>query len=77
VKHSWVDLVVIVVRNLFFLSSYGIDMDLIHLLCYLNIDIVCIVLTQISYVYSYCLNMNVVCVFVVFTHKNHAHDFRV
>ncbi len=61
VRHSWVDLAIIVVWNLFFISSYGINTDVIHLLSCLNIDIMCIVLTQISYAYSYCLNMNVVC----------------
>jgi hypothetical protein len=55
---------------------------------FLNINIMRIIQTQMSYVYSYCLDTNVVCLFMkvvhttsmfkhYLTHKGHAHDFRV
>ncbi len=34
----------------------------------LNIDVICIVWTQMSYAYSYYLDSDVVCLFVLFTH---------
>jgi hypothetical protein len=30
-----------------------------------------------SYAYMCCLDMNVVCLFILFTHESHAHDFCV
>jgi hypothetical protein len=37
------NLVIIVVQNLFFISSYGIDTNVIHLFVFLNIDFMCII----------------------------------
>jgi hypothetical protein len=28
-----------------------------------------------SYAYLYCLNMSIICLFVLFTHESRAHDF--
>jgi hypothetical protein len=47
-----------------------------YLYC-LNIDVVCIVSTQMSYAYLYCLYIDVVCLFVLFTNKSHAYNFCV
>jgi hypothetical protein len=52
------DLAIIVVRNLFFISLFGIDMDVIHLLVLFEHR--CCV---------HCLNMNVICLFVLFRHE--------
>jgi hypothetical protein len=52
------DLVIIVVRNLFFIGSYGINMDVIHLF----------VLFELWY-HVYFLDTNVICLFVSFKHK--------
>jgi hypothetical protein len=60
------DLTIIDVRNLLLISLYEIDMN-----------IICIIEAQMSYAYLYYLKMNVICLFVLFTHKNHAHDFCV
>jgi hypothetical protein len=71
------DLAIIVVQNLFFIGSYGIEIDVIHLLIlfehqccvhYLNTNVICM---------FYCLDTNVVCLFVLFTHEKHAHDLHV
>jgi hypothetical protein len=35
---------------------------------YLDMNVIC---------YSYCLDMDVVCLFMLFTHENCAHDFHV
>jgi hypothetical protein len=51
-------------------------MSFIYLYCF-NIDVVCIVETQMSYAYLYCLNMDVVYLFMLFTHESCAHDFCV
>jgi hypothetical protein len=71
------DLTIIVVRNLLFIGSYGIDPNVTHLLvsfahqycahCF-DMNVICI---------SYCLNADVVCLYVLFTHENCAHNFRV
>ncbi len=50
-------LVIIVVWNLLFISSYGINMDFINLL----------VLFEHGY-RVHCLNMNVICLFILFKH---------
>jgi len=71
------NLTIIVMQNLIFIGSYEIDMDVIHLLVCLNIDSMCIVYAQMSYACSYCLNTNVACLFVLFTHESCARDFRV
>jgi hypothetical protein len=52
------DLTIIVVRNLFFISSYEIDMNVIHL--FLLFEHWCCV---------HCLNTNVICPFVLFKHE--------
>jgi len=70
-------LIIIVMQNLFFIGLYKIDMISFIYLYYLNIDIMHIVLTQMSYVYSYCLYTNVVCLFVLSTYENHTHKFCV
>jgi hypothetical protein len=33
-------------------------------------------MTRMSYAYLYCLDMDVICLFVLFTHESHAHNFR-
>jgi hypothetical protein len=71
------DLAIIVVQNLFFIGSYGTNMDVIHLL----------MLFEHKYHVHY-LNTNVICLFVSFKHgcymfidvvytKYHTHDFHV
>jgi hypothetical protein len=71
------DLAIIVMQNLFFIGSYGIDTDVIHLLAlfehqccvhYLNTNVICLFIL---------LDTNVVCLFVLITHESHAHDFCV
>ncbi len=52
------DLAIIVVQNLLFIGSYGIDMDVIHLLVLFEHQ--CCV---------HCLNTNVICMFVLFIHR--------
>jgi len=52
------DLTIIVVRNLLFISLYGIDTNVIHLLVLFELQ--CRV---------HCLNTNVICTFVLFKHK--------
>jgi hypothetical protein len=37
------DLTIIVMQNLFFIGSYGIDMDVIPLFVLFDIDVMCIV----------------------------------
>jgi hypothetical protein len=49
------DLARIVVRNLFFIGLYGIDMDFIHL--FVLFEHRC---------HVHCLNTNVICLFVLF-----------
>ncbi len=51
------DLAIIVVQNLFFIGSYGIHMDVIHLLVLFEYRC-----------HVHCLNMNVICLFVLFRH---------
>jgi hypothetical protein len=60
------NLAIIVVQNLLFISSYGINTDVIHLLVLFE-----------HQCHVHCLDMNVVCLFVLFTNKIHAHNFRV
>jgi hypothetical protein len=60
------NLAIIVVQNLLFISSYGINTDVIHLLVLFE-----------HQCHVHCLDMNVVCLFVLFTHEIHAHNFRV
>jgi hypothetical protein len=60
------NLAIIIVRNLLFISSYGINIDVMHLF----------IMFEHQY-HMHCLDMNVVCLFVLFTHESHAHDFRV
>jgi hypothetical protein len=52
------NLAIIVVRNLLFIGSYGIDTDVIHLLVLFE-----------HQCHVYCLDMNVICIFVLFEHK--------
>jgi hypothetical protein len=52
------NLVIIVVRNLLFIGSCGIDIDVIHLL----------VLFEHQF-HVYCLNTNVICMFLLFKHR--------
>jgi hypothetical protein len=52
------DLAIIVVQNLLFIGSYGIDIDVIHLL----------VLVEHQCCVHY-LDMNVICIFILFRHK--------
>jgi hypothetical protein len=49
-------------------------MSFIYLYC-LNINVMHIILTQMLYAYLYCLYTDVVCLFVLFTYENHAHDY--
>jgi hypothetical protein len=51
------NLAIIVMRNLFFIGSFGIDMDVIHLLVLFG-----------HQCHAHCLDMNVICLFVLFTH---------
>jgi hypothetical protein len=51
------DLVIIVVRNLLFIGSYGINMYVIHLI--LLFEHQC---------HVHCLNTNVICMFILFGH---------
>jgi hypothetical protein len=60
------DLATIVVQNLFSIGLYGIDTKVIHLL----------VLFEHQY-YVHCLDLGIVCLFMLFIRKNHAHNFRV
>jgi hypothetical protein len=71
------DLAIIVLQNLFFISSYGIEINIIHLLVLfehqcrvqcLNTNVICC---------SYYFITDVVCLFVLFTHESHAHNFHV
>jgi hypothetical protein len=50
------NLAIIVVQNLFFIGSYGIDINVFIYVYFLNIDVMRIVLTRISYFYLYCLS---------------------
>jgi hypothetical protein len=68
------NLTIIDVQNLFFIGSYEIDMDVIHLFvlfkhrCHvhcLDTNVICM------------LDMNVVCLFVLFTYKSCAQNFWV
>jgi hypothetical protein len=52
------DLAIIVMQNLFSISSYGIDTNVIHLLALFE-----------HQCHVHCLNINVICVFVLFKHK--------
>jgi hypothetical protein len=52
------DFAIIVMRNLFFISSYGIDMNVIHLLVLFE-----------DRCHVHYLNTNVICMFVLFKHK--------
>jgi len=52
------DLTIIVVQNLFFIGSYGIDMDVIHLLVLFE-----------HQCHVHCLYTNVICMFVLFRHN--------
>jgi hypothetical protein len=49
---------IIIMRNLFFIGSYGIDMDVIHL--FMLFEYQCRV---------HCLGMNVICIFILFKHR--------
>jgi hypothetical protein len=71
------NLVIIVMQNLFFMGSYGIDMNVIHL--FILFEHQC---------HAHRLNMNFICLFVLFrhgccmlfilfTHESRAHDFYV
>jgi len=51
------DLAIIVMQNLLFISLYGIDMDVIHLL--VMFELRC---------HAHCLNTNVICLFILFKH---------
>ncbi len=51
------DLAVIVVRNLLFIGSYGIDMNIIHLLMLFEHQCC-----------ANCFNTNVICIFILFRH---------
>jgi hypothetical protein len=52
------NLIIIVVQNLLFISSYGIDIDVIHLLVLFE-----------QQCYAHCLNTNVICLIVLFRHE--------
>jgi len=52
------DSIINVMRNLFFISSYGIDMDVIHLLVLFE-----------HRCHLHCLNMNVICLFILFRNE--------
>ncbi len=52
------DLAIIVTRNLFFISFYEIDMDVIHLFILFE-----------HWCHVHCLNTNVICLFVLFKHE--------
>jgi hypothetical protein len=61
------NLAIIVVRNLFFIGSYGIYMSMSFIyLYYLNIDVKCTLFKH-----------NIICLFMLIRHKNCAHDFHV
>jgi hypothetical protein len=51
------DLAIIVVQNLLFIGSNGIDTDVIHLLVLFK-----------HYCHMHCLDMNVICMFILFKH---------
>jgi hypothetical protein len=67
---------IIVVQNLFFMGFCGINIDVIHL--FVLFEHQCC---------AYCLNTNVICIFILnmdvihlfmwLTHKSRAHNFRV
>jgi hypothetical protein len=52
------NLAIIVVRNMFFIGLYGIDTNAIHLFKVFE-----------HQCYVYCLNMNVICLFLLCNHK--------
>jgi hypothetical protein len=60
------DLAIIIMRIFFFIVSYGIDTDVIHLL----------VLFEHQY-HVHCLDTYVICLFVLFTHESCAQDFHI
>ncbi len=71
------NLVIIVMQILFFIGSYGIDMDVIHL--FILFEHQC---------HANCLDTNFICLFILFrheccmlfmlfTHKSCAHEFHV
>jgi hypothetical protein len=51
------DLTIIVMQNLLFIGSYGIDMNVIHLFIFFK-----------HWCHAHCLTTNVICLFVLFTH---------
>ncbi len=52
------NLIIIVVWNLLFIGSYGIYTDVIHVLVLFE-----------HQCFVYCLNMNIICLFILFEHK--------
>jgi hypothetical protein len=52
------DLAIVIMRNLFFIGLYGIDMDIIYL--FVLFEYRC---------HVHCLNTNVICLFVLFKHE--------
>jgi hypothetical protein len=71
------DLAIIIMWNLLFIGLYGIDTDVIQLLVlfehrcyvhYLDTNVICMFIL---------FKHNVVCLFVLLTHKSYAHNFRV
>jgi hypothetical protein len=66
---------IIVVQNLFFIGSYGVNMNVIHLFALFEHWYCVHCLDTYFNAYLYCLNMDVVCLFMLFMPKNFAHDF--
>jgi len=65
------DLAIIVVGNLLFIGSYGINMDVIHLLVLFKHQY-CVQFLDTNVIrLMYHLNMNVVCLFMLFTKKSY------
>jgi hypothetical protein len=52
------EMAMIVVQNLFFISSYGIDTNVIHLFVLFK-----------HWCCAHCLNMNAICLFILFKYK--------
>jgi hypothetical protein len=60
------NLAIIVVQNLFFIGLYEIDTNVIHLPVLFE-----------HRCRAHCLDTDVVCLFMLFTHGNHLHNFCV